>query len=449
MKTGALVLAAGKGTRMHSDTPKVLQTLLGESMLAYVLAALRPIFGKDIWVVVGHGGAAVRAACASEDVHFIEQTALLGTGHALMSALPALEQANIDRILVINGDTPQITESTVRHMVEENTATSFALATIRLEEPGAFGRIVRTDGKITGIVEAKDYDNTRHGEPTGEVNAGMYLFNMNDVQRLLPKLSNNNASNEYYITDLVALAVADGLCVTGMTCGNTAELLGVNSPSELIAAEECLRMHRIQMALEHGVLLHNPQTVCLGPFTDIEAGAEIFGPCEILGRSQLKRGCRVEAFCHVKDSVIEKGALVRTHSHLESAHVGVECTVGPFARLRPGAELATHAHVGNFVEIKNARLAEGVKANHLSYIGDADIGAATNIGAGTITCNYDGKKKSRTVIGKKAFIGSNTALVAPVTVGDAALIGAGSVITKDVPAETLAVARSKQQIIKR
>ncbi|MBQ3059814.1 MAG: bifunctional UDP-N-acetylglucosamine diphosphorylase/glucosamine-1-phosphate N-acetyltransferase GlmU [Desulfovibrio sp.] len=446
-KNAALILAAGKGTRMCSDKPKVLQNLLGEPMLTWVQAALAPVFGEDIWMVVGHRAEMVEAAFPH--ARFVRQTEQLGTGHALLQALPALTEAGCDRVLVVNGDTPLLTEDVVRDFMGRAGQADLAFASITLSDAGAYGRVVRQGGEVHGIVEAKDYDTALHGPVTGEVNAGMYLLSLSLAQTLLPCLSNENRSGEYYITDLVGLAVARGLTVRGIDCGSDESLMGVNAPQELAHMEERLQARTVAALLSSGVMLHAPAQIRISPLSVIEPGAELTGPCEIYGRSFVARGASIASHCVVRDCHIAAGAQIRSFCHLEGAQVGEGALVGPFARLRPGAELAEDAHVGNFVELKKARLGRGAKANHLSYLGDATIGEGANIGAGTITCNYDGKHKYQTAIGPRAFIGSNTALVAPVRVGEGALVGAGSVITRDVPDNEMAVARGRQKNLPR
>ncbi len=442
-KNAALVLAAGKGTRMHSDRPKVLQTLLGTPMLACVLQALRPIFADDIWVVAGHRAELVRAAFP--EARFIVQEQQLGTGHALQCALPGLSAAGYTHLLVVNGDTPLLSAQVVSRFVAESSDADVTFATIELEDPGAYGRVVRDATQGLSIVEAKDFDPALHGPASGEVNAGIYYCRLAVLEHLLPRLCNDNKSGEYYITDIVALAVADGYKVAGVRCGHDVALMGVNSPLELAHMEEQLRARIVNDLLAAGVIVHAPELVRVGPMVQVEPGAELTGPCELYGHTCIAHGASIASHCVVRDCHIETGAEVRSFSHLEGAQVGVGALVGPFARLRPGAILEDNAHVGNFVEMKKARLGKGSKANHLTYLGDADIGEGTNIGAGTITCNYDGVHKYKTAIGNHAFIGSNTALVAPVCVGDSALVGAGSVITKDVPEGTLGIARSRQK----
>lgn len=439
----ALALAAGKGTRMHSDRPKVLQKLLGEPMLAYVLAALKPLFDADIFIVAGHGADLLAQTFPNEK--FILQNEQLGTGHALRVAFPDLLAAGFDYVLVINGDAPLAKTGTLAAFLEKAAGADVAFASINLEDAGSYGRVVRQNGNLAAIVEAKDYDAAIHGPDSGEVNAGIYLLKIAAVEPLLAEIGNDNKSGEYYITDLVGLALTHGLRAKAIPCGNDASLLGVNSPAELSRMEELLRQSQAERLLESGVLIHAPNLLRASPFASIEPGAEISGPCEISGHSIIRRGARVASHCVIRDSTVEAGAIVESFSHLEGAIVGPDAKVGPYTRLRPGAELEKNARAGNFVELKKAVLGSGAKANHLSYLGDAHIGAESNIGAGTITCNYDGKNKFQTRIGENAFIGSNTALVAPVSVGAGALVGAGSVITKDVPPNEMAIARGRQK----
>lgn len=446
-KQAACVLAAGKGTRMHSRRPKVLQRVLGEPMLRYVLAALEPHFGRDIYVVTGFGADMVRKAVEDmgETPTFVHQEEQLGTGHALAQALPALRADGVDRVLVVNGDIPLITADILGQFLTSAGDRDLAFATIALDNPGAYGRVVREEGRLVGIVEAKDYDADRLGAPSGEVNAGLYLLRTELAERLLPRLSNANKSGEYYITDLVGMALEEGAGVEGIVCDSTVALLGVNSPLELHEAEEALRENVNRALMASGVLIHAPESARISPFARIEPGAEISGPCEITGGCVIHADARVSCNCVLENSEVLSGAEIRPFCHLEKAKVGEGALVGPYARLRPGAVLGTDSHVGNFVELKKTVLGEGAKANHLSYLGDAEIGPRTNIGAGTITCNYDGRNKFRTVIGENAFIGSNTALVAPVRVGDHALVGAGSTVTGDVPDGELAIARARQK----
>ena len=450
-RAGALILAAGKGTRMYSDRPKVLQRLLEEPMLAYVYRAAEPLFGDRLWTVIGHGADLVRSAFPAREGRFVLQERQLGTGHALQEAWPALEGAGLEYALVINGDSPLVTQDILADFLTRALEYDAGLAfiTLRLDDPGAYGRVVRENGEVTAIIEAKDYDSALHGAPTGEINAGIYCLKLSGMADLLPLLSNENKSGELYITDLVGLAVAKGRKVLGWPGGTDTRLLGINSPAELVRSEEFLRAAIVEKLLHEGVMIHNPDAVRISAEAQLAKGAEITGPCEIYGRSRIGRGVRIASHCRIENTDIEENAVVHSFCHLEGAQVGQACIVGPYARLRPGSVMERNAHVGNFVEMKNTRLGEGAKANHLTYLSDAEVGGGANIGAGTITCNYDGKNKHMTRIGNKAFIGSNSALVAPVSIGDDALVGAGSVITIDVPEGHLGIERGSQKNIAR
>jgi bifunctional UDP-N-acetylglucosamine pyrophosphorylase/glucosamine-1-phosphate N-acetyltransferase len=447
-ETCALVLAAGKGTRMKSDKPKVLHTLLGEPMLGYVLRALGSIFDDRVFIVVGHGADEVRAAYPHiHDERFVLQQEQKGTGHALQVAREKIKAEGFNRVLVINGDTPLTDTRSIEVLgaAAGQDDADLAFLTLSLEDPGNFGRVVRdASGRVAAVVEAKDYDSSVHGPETGEINAGVYLIDMEAVEDLLANLSDDNAGGEYYITDLIGMAVDEGLTVSGVSAGNDPLLLGINSPLELAAAEEMIRAEIVRRWLERGVVVHAPGSVRIGPGVVLDPDTEITGPTEIYGDSSTGPGSVIASHVIISDSRIGPGSEIRSFSHLDNAEVGEDCQVGPYARLRPGAVMERESRVGNFVEMKKAVLGPGAKANHLSYIGDAEVGAGSNIGAGTITCNYDGKKKHKTVIGEDSFIGSNTALVAPVTLGARSLIGAGSVITKNVDEDALAVTRPKQ-----
>jgi bifunctional UDP-N-acetylglucosamine pyrophosphorylase/glucosamine-1-phosphate N-acetyltransferase len=444
---GAVVMAAGKGTRMHSDAPKVLREILGEPMLWYVYDQLGELFGARVHTVIGFGASAVEAAFADQAGRFILQEPQLGTGHAMQCAWKHVANAGYEYVLVVNGDTPLAPAALYADLVERALAARADLAcvTLTLAMPNAFGRVLRhPDGSVAAVIEAKDFDARLHGKNAGEVNAGIYFFKTSAIGPLLGRLTNDNKSHEYYVTDLIGLAVDARLAVAAYNFGDAPELLGINSPRELTGAEELLRARIVADWQDQGVIVRQAASVRIGPKVTIAPGVEITGPAEIYGETRLAAGVTVASHCLLRDCVIAEGARVHNFSHCEGALVGQACTVGPYGRLRPGSVLEDDAHVGNFVEVKKSVLHKGVKANHLSYLGDAEIGAGTNVGAGTITCNYDGKNKHKTTIGERAFIGSNTALVAPVTVGDGALVAAGSTITKDVPAGELAIGRARQ-----
>ncbi|MYL82396.1 bifunctional UDP-N-acetylglucosamine diphosphorylase/glucosamine-1-phosphate N-acetyltransferase GlmU [Desulfovibrio aerotolerans] len=446
-RIGALALAAGKGTRMRSDAPKVLKTLLGKPMLWYVTKALATLYAADVWTVIGHRAESVAAAFPELAGRFVTQTEQLGTGHALVTALPALTQAGLSHVLVVNGDAPLVTAESIEAFCAAALAADadVSFVSIELPDPGAYGRVVRCDGRVA-IVEAKDFDPARHGTPSGEINAGVYLLRLEAVAPLLGRLSNANNSGEYYITDLVSLGEAAGLRVLAVNRGNDAAYLGINSPRELVAAEEILRRRIVDLHIEAGVVVRMADSVRLGPQVRLAPGVEVCGPLELYGRTTVAAGASLASHCVATDAVIGENVVVQSFCHLDNVRVDADCQVGPYARLRPGAILETGARVGNFVEMKKSVLGPGAKAGHLTYLGDAEIGAGVNIGAGTITCNYDGVHKHKTVVGREAFIGSNTALVAPVTIGAGALVGAGSVITSDVPDGMLALGRGRQVV---
>ncbi len=450
---GALILAAGKGTRMPSRKHKVLQTLLGESMLAYVYHALVPLADSKIFTLIGHQGLGVSEALKritapyGHPPRIVEQKELLGTGHCLQVSYSALAAAGLSHVLVVNGDAPLLTTETLQVLLEQAKGHDMAFLSLLLDNAGSYGRVLRgTSGAVTGIIEAKD--DTRilpPGEPV-EVNAGVYLFSLPLLEKVLPMLQNNNAKKEYYLTDCVAHARAHGFSVHAHPIEDEAKtsLLGVNTAEELIDAEKILQQRQIHKLLRAGVILHNQATLVVSPFANLEAGVELFGPMEITGATHISFGAEVHGPAFIHASTIAENVVIQPFCHIENATIAAHAIVGPYARLRSGAVIGESAKVGNFVEVKNTTLGEGSKASHLSYLGDAQIGSNVNIGAGTITCNYDGKRKHKTVIEDNVFIGSNTALVAPVTIGEGSLVGAGSVITHDVPPENLAIARGQQ-----
>ncbi len=445
---GALVLAAGKGTRMKSDAPKVLKTLLGKPMLWYVQKALAEVCGDRVLTVVGHRADMVAAAFSDGTDRFVLQAEQLGTGHALAQAWPRLTQAGFSHCLVVNGDAPLVTGASLRAFADQALAADADVAFVSIELPqaGAYGRVVRRGDGGVEIVEAKDYDVAVHGPVTGEINAGVYLLRLSAVAPLLSGLSNDNKSGEYYITDLVDLAGRAGLRVLAVNRGGDRAFMGINSPAELVEAEEALRRAIVAAHMAAGVVIRAADQVRIGPEVAIAPGVELCGPLELYGRTSIGPDASLASHSVCLDAAIAAGAVLHSFCHLENAVVGAHCQVGPYARLRPGAVMEQASRVGNFVEMKKSVLGPGAKANHLTYLGDATVGAGANIGAGTITCNYDGKHKHPTTIGEGAFIGSNSALVAPVDIGAGALVGAGSVITFDVPAGALALGRGRQVV---
>ncbi|GAB1408971.1 bifunctional UDP-N-acetylglucosamine diphosphorylase/glucosamine-1-phosphate N-acetyltransferase GlmU [Desulfovibrionales bacterium] len=443
-RIGYLVLAAGKGTRMHSAGPKVLQRVLGKPLLGFVLDALTDIPPDQVWSVIGHGADQVRATFADPKYQFILQEEQRGTGHALRIAWPTLEASGVGYVCVVNGDTPFVPRAAIDHLLAAciTAKAGMGILTLELDNPTGYGRIVRAqDGTIRDIVEEKDCD--AQTRDTHEINAGIYVFSVPRCRHLLARLDDNNAQGEFYITQLVRLCVQDHMLIHGVSFAHACGMLGINTPQELIGIEETLRAEIVRHWIEAGVRIRQPDLVTLGPDAVLEPGVQITGPTEVYGHTYITGGAVIESHCWISNATLH-ACQVRSFSHIESAQVGPDAVIGPFARLRPGTIIEDQAKVGNFVEVKNSVLHRGAKASHLSYLGDSEIGADANIGAGTITCNYDGHRKHRTTIGNGAFIGSNTALVAPVDIGEQAVVGAGSVVTKAVPPKALCIARARQ-----
>ncbi len=425
MSVSLIVLAAGMGTRMNSETPKVLHRLGGVPMLHHALAAGRALDPARIVVVTGHGAAEVEAAALAFDeaVQCVVQDPQLGTGHAVAQAAPLLAGAAGDTV-ILYGDVPFVRSETLQDMLALRARHDLIILGFRPADTARYGRLIVEGEQLLRIVEHKDA--TEAERDIGLCNAGIVCADTATLMRLVAGIDNQNAAQEYYLTDIVALARTEGLSV-GFTTAPEAETLGINTRAQLAAAEAAFQTRMRAEAMDNGVTMTAPQTVFFSLDTVIGRDA-LIGPNVIFGPGvTMESESQIIGFCH-----------------LEGCHISRGACVGPFARLRPGAELAEDVHVGNFVEIKNSILGEGVKVGHLTYLGDADVGEFTNIGAGTVTCNYDGVMKHRTVIGKNVFIGSDTMLVAPVTVGEGALTGSGSVITQDVPADAIALGRAKQ-----
>ena len=435
-----VVLAAGKGTRMRSKLPKVLHVLAGESLLARVLNTARDMGTKKLCVVVGHGAEQVRAAIAAADVDFVEQMPHLGTGPALQLAASHLNDAY--PTLVLYGDVPLTQLSTLQRLVDA-AADGMALLTVNLDDPTGYGRIVRDEaGFVQRIVEHKDAsDEERRVQ---EVNTGVLIAPTAKLKVWLSQLSNDNVQGEYYLTDVIGMAVRDGVVVNTAQPAAEWETLGVNSKVQLAELEAIWRLETANHLLEAGVTLADPARIDVRGSLTCGMDVSIDVGCVFEGHVTLGDDVRVGPYCVIRNSSIDAGAQIAAFSYIDGAVVGAFSKVGPYARLRPDAVLASNTHIGNFVEIKKATVGIGSKINHLSYIGDATIGCGVNVGAGVITCNYDGVNKFQTVIGDGAFIGSDSQLVAPVTVGAGATIGAGSTITKDTPKDTLTLSRTKQ-----
>ena len=436
-----VILAAGEGKRMKSRTPKVLQRIAGRPMLGHVIATARELGAAGIHIVYGHGGDQVRAAFAGEaDLNWAEQARQLGTGHAVQQAMPAVPENA--RVLVLYADVPLITADTLRVLLDAARERP-AVLTEQLADPTGYGRILLDgNGNVQAIVEHKDADEAQRKVKL--VNTGVIAAPAADLRRWLGQLRNDNAQGEFYLTDIFAMARADGRAAAHTPCRVPGEAEGANDPVQLARLERAFQLRAAEALMRAGVRLADPSRFDLRGIVEAGSDVEIDANVVLEGRVVLGDGVRIGPFCRLRDVELGAGTVVQAHCDLEGVVAAPGCTMGPFARLRPGTELGAGVHVGNFVEIKKSSLGEGSKANHLSYVGDALVGSRVNIGAGTITCNYDGVNKSTTTIGDGAFIGSNSSLVAPVEIGEGATIGAGSVITKDAPGDKLTVARGRQ-----
>jgi bifunctional UDP-N-acetylglucosamine pyrophosphorylase / glucosamine-1-phosphate N-acetyltransferase len=440
MTLDVIVLAAGLGKRMRSDLPKVLHPLAGRPLLAHVIDAARTLAPRKIFVVHGHGADKVRAAFPDSGVDWVLQAEQLGTGHAVLQALPQVS-SDAD-VLILYGDVPLVRPATLKRLVE-GARGGLAMLTAELADPSGYGRIVRDAAqRVERIVEQKDA--TASELAIREVNAGFFCLSARRLAPWLSKIDNDNAQKEYYLTDLVALAMADAVPVVAVKVDDQWEVAGVNSTQELAALERVVQAREARRLLDAGVTLADPARIDVRGTLECGRDVSIDVNCVFEGRVTIGDNVRVGPNCVLKNVSIGAGSEVLAFSHLDDAEIGERCRVGPFARLRPGANLAQDVHVGNFVEVKASRLGAGSKANHLSYIGDSEVGSRVNVGAGTITCNYDGAAKHRTVIEDDCFIGSDATLVAPVRIARGSYIGAGSTISKDTPPGQLTVARARQ-----
>jgi bifunctional UDP-N-acetylglucosamine pyrophosphorylase/glucosamine-1-phosphate N-acetyltransferase len=436
-----VVLAAGEGKRMRSDLPKVLHPLAGRPLLSHVLETARLLMPRRLCVVIGHGGHLIRERLADTDALWVVQEKQLGTGHAVMQALPELDGEGT--VLVLYGDVPLIAPGTLRSLVKAAAGGSLALLTQELEQPKGYGRIVRDGGgRVVRIVEEKDA--SAQERAIREVNTGILAMQRRKLGTCLAKLGNDNAQGEYYLTDVVAAAVAEGIAVEVRHPACARECLGVNSKGELALLERELQMNEAAKLLESGVTLADPARIDVRG--ELTCGRDVFIDvnCIFEGRVKLGDGVKIGASCILRDVTLGAGTEVKPFSLIEEARIGTNARIGPYARIRPGTELQDDVHVGNFVEVKASTLGRGTKANHLAYVGDSTVGSDVNIGAGTITCNYDGANKHRTVIEDDVHIGSDVQLVAPVTIGKGATIGAGATITRDVPPGGLTLTEKKQ-----
>ncbi len=455
-----LIMAAGKGTRMKSRVPKVLQRLAGRALLHHVLDQAAHLQARSAIVITGHGASEVEAACAGVasagggfDLQFARQEPQLGTGHAVMQALPHLRDDGT--VVVLSGDVPLTQSDTLRALVAASAGGKLALLTVDLPDPTGYGRILRSaDGAVQGIVEHKDASEAQHA--ITEIYSGIMAVPAQQLRGWLARLTNDNAQGEYYLTDIVAMAVADGVPVVAHRIADALQVAGVNSPLQLAELERAHQRAQARALMEQGVRLADPARFDLrddartGVRGELVCGqdVEIDVNCVFTGRVELGEGVSIGANCCIANARIAAGAVIHPYTHIDGekagASVGEGALIGPFARLRPGAQLGREVHIGNFVEVKNSTLADGAKANHLAYLGDASVGERVNYGAGSITANYDGANKHRTVIEADVHIGSNCVLVAPVTIGAGGTVGGGSTITKSTVPGALSVARGKQ-----
>ncbi len=445
MKLEIVILAAGQGKRMHSRLPKVLHDLGGRPLLAHALATAAALHPAAIHVVYGHGAEQVRAAFPAARVRWVHQAEQHGTGHAVRLALAGVDPGSL--VLVAYGDVPLIVPATLRALAAAAGPDRVALLTVELDEPGNYGRILRdVKGAVVRIVERKD--TTPAEAAVKEINTGFLAAPATRLNAWLAKLTRANAQGEYYLTDIIGMAVAEGVAVASQRPAQAWEILGVNSREELAYLERIHQKNQAERLMQQGVTLRDPARFDLRG--ELKCGRDVVIDVNVVIEGEVELGDNVVVGPNnvIRDTRIGAGTIIQPNCVIEEAVVGRDCRIGPFARLRPGAEIGDGAHIGNFVEVKQSEIGAGSKVNHLAYIGDATIGKDVNVGAGTITCNYDGANKHRTIIEDRAFIGSNTALVAPVTVGEGATIGAGSVIAKDAPAGELTLTRAEQRTIK-
>ncbi len=441
MKLAVVILAAGQGKRMKSDLPKVLQPLAGRPLLGHVVSRARALDPSSIHVVYGHGGDQVRAALASENLSWALQAEQLGTGHAVAQAMPNIGDDEL--VLVLYGDVPLIRADTLRALLDAAGAKGMSLLTVMLDNPAGYGRIVRNArGAIRKIVEQKDANKAQLRIREG--NSGIMAVPAKLLRKWLGRLKNTNAQGEYYLTDVVAMAVKDKVKVTPLIAGTTAEVLGVNDKAQLAELEALHRAERARELMVAGATLADPARIDIRG--DVTIGRDVFIDANVLIEGNVILGDRVRIGPNVvlRDVIVGADSVIHPNSVLEQSELGAGCLIGPYARVRPGSKLGQKVHIGNFVELKKTVIADGSKANHLTYLGDAIVGKGVNIGAGTITCNYDGVNKSTTTIEDGAFIGSGNMLVAPVRIGRDATTGAGSTITKEAPAGQLTLSRAKQ-----
>ena len=444
MELSIIILAAGQGTRMHSALPKVLQPLAGRPLLQHVVDCSKAAGASDICVVYGFGGDAVREAFSGQGLRWALQNEQLGTGHAVQQGMPETPQQN--RVLVLFGDVPLLRPATLRRLIDQCGDDEVAVLTVDMDEPFGYGRILRQDGRVVGIAEEGDASDEQ--KKITEINTGVSCYPGRLLKGWLENLGNDNSQGEYYLTDVLGMAAADGVMVHGVKAEGREEVMGINDKKQLAQAERALQKRLVEELMASGVGFADPSRVDIrGKLT---CGKDVFIDVNAVFEGDVTLGDNVtiESNNLIRDSRIGDGTLIHSNCHIEDSTTGDDCEIGPFSRMRPGAELASNVKVGNFVEIKKSTVDDGSKINHLTYIGDTRIGKGVNVGAGTITCNYDGANKYQTIIGDNAFIGSGVELVAPVEIEPGATIGAGSTISKLAPADQLTLERSKQLTVR-
>ncbi len=445
-KLAVVIMAAGKGTRLKSRRAKVLHEIGGKPLLTHVIAAASRIVAPgEIFAVIGHQAEKVRSAVAATGVRFVEQSEQLGTGHAIQCAREAIK--GYENILVLSGDVPLIKPETIAELWQfhQTQKAAMTILTAAPGDPAGYGRILRkspVSPEVEAIVEQKAL--TAEQQKIREINSGIYAFKTAPLLAHLDKLNTNNANKEIILTDMAGLLRSAGERVVAVQATDAIEVLGANTIAELVALDATLRLRTANRLMAAGVTIYRPETCTIDAGVEVAADTVIEPFVQLLGSTRIGGDCLIRSYSVIENCILGNGVLIRQNCVLAESTVSDGARIGPFAHLRPGSEIGEEAHVGNFVETKKAKLGKGAKANHLTYLGDAEVGAGSNIGAGTITCNYDGVRKHKTTIGKDAFIGSDSTLVAPVEVGDGAYIGAGSCITKDVPADSLAVSRARQ-----
>lgn len=441
MGLSVVILAAGKGTRMRSSLPKVLHPVANTPMVQHVIDAAKAVSADSINLIYGHGADVLKSTISDNELHWVEQAEQLGTGHAVIQSLPHLPDDH--NVLILYGDVPLIKPSTLERLLKAQPENGIGLLTVTLDDPTGYGRIVRESGNVVGICEHKDAAGNDALLAIQEVNTGIMAVNAELLKTWLGRINNDNAQQEYYLTDIIALANQDGAPIIAAHPDSAVEVEGANDRVQLANLEREFQRRAAEALMREGASLLDPSRIDIRGSVTVGTDVVIDANVIFEGEVHLESGVHIEANCILRNCRIGAGSYLRSHTLVESSVVGENCTLGPFARLRPDSEMKNNSHVGNFVEMKKSTLGEGSKANHLSYIGDSEVGQKVNIGAGTITCNYDGANKHKTIIKDGAFIGSNSSLVAPITIGENTTVGAGSTVSKQIEDDVLVVVRGK------